>query len=96
MFETYSKSLHTHSGLMNNDTNLSYLEEYIKLCDSVILAWGNPPKGLKEDYHQRIQSVFEILQNNPKQTYYVGSISKKGHPKHGQVWKYADSLINYF
>ena len=73
--------------------NLQRVEDTIKTSDYGILAWGNPPLGLKQDYELLKQKIYAYLHHYRLQTYYVGCLSASGNPKHGQIWGYSDALI---
>ena len=58
----------------------------------MIIAWGDHPKGLKDDYNELVAYALETLNKNENNVFYVDKISKNGNPKHGQVWSYSDEL----
>jgi hypothetical protein len=75
--------------------NLLILGEYFRKYKKVIIAWGNPPKGLYKEYLELIWQVMKLLKEHNNQLYYVDKMSLAGYPKHGQVWGYADDLKKY-
>ncbi|WP_445382892.1 DUF1643 domain-containing protein [Robiginitalea sp. IMCC43444] len=78
-----------------DEENLKRVELAIKTSDYGILAWGNPPLGLRQDYELLKQKVFAYLHHYLLHTYYVGSLSASGNPKHGQIWGYSDPLLPF-
>lgn len=91
-YETYSEKLKEKKGGLKSATNLYYLEEYFKICDLLIAAWGDAPKGLEKEYLEIRDEVLELMQKSKKPVYYVDRLSKKGNPKHGQIWGYNDTM----
>ncbi|MBT8184060.1 MAG: DUF1643 domain-containing protein [Eudoraea sp.] len=92
---TDSGRLQNFRNTLIDPENLSILTEFCRNCKKVIIAWGNPPKGLYKEYQVLVQSVMRILHENKNQIYYVDKMSLSGHPKHGQVWGYDDMLRKY-
>lgn len=94
-FETYSKELITFKKEIIDLENLNFIKNFTSTNSKVIIAWGNHPSGLFSEYETLKGNVFEILKNNKNQVYYVDKLSKKGNPKHAQVWGYENVLHNY-
>ncbi|NAS11635.1 DUF1643 domain-containing protein [Poritiphilus flavus] len=91
-YQTYSDRLQLHRNGIADHKNLSFIDKFSKNCDKVILAWGNHPKGLYEEYEALKEEVKNILRNNGNSLFYVDRLSLSGNPKHGQVWGYQDSF----
>lgn len=90
---TDSRKLHRLPYNVVDPENLKVVEAAIRTSDYGILAWGNPPLGLKQEYEILKTAVFAFLDTYGLQSFYVGSRSASGNPKHGQIWGYSDPLI---
>jgi hypothetical protein len=61
-------------------------------CNHVIFAWGEPPKGLKSVFENRIQYIlkgYKIVKNNCfdlKKAYIVGNSTSQGYPRSCSSW----------
>ncbi|HPS57632.1 MAG TPA: DUF1643 domain-containing protein [Spirochaetota bacterium] len=94
-YETYSeKHVSKDSGIIDK-ANLKTIEEFTSKHKTVIVAWGDHPKGLMNEYEELKNTVLQVLKKNKNDLYYVDKLSKKGNPKHGQVWGYDDLLHAY-
>lgn len=92
-YETYSDLL-ANSQLNVIDTeNIVLIRELTSKHKNVIIAWGDHPKGLYNEYEDLKNSVLGILKENHNLVYYVDKFSLNGNPKHGQIWSYQDELI---
>jgi len=76
-----------------NKENRRVLNAFCSKYKNVIIAWGDPPKGLYEEYEKLKASAKRILKKHENQVYYVDKMSASGNPKHGQVWGYHNELI---
>ncbi len=71
--------------------DLVIFEEMID-CNHVIFAWGEPPKGLKSVFENRIQYIlkgYKIVKNNCfdlKKAYIVGNSTSQGYPRSCSSW----------
>jgi len=94
-YETYSEKLAaSESGIIDKE-NLKTIRVFTSNHKTVIAAWGDHPKGLAAEYEELKNMVLQIIKNNKNDLYYVDKLSKKGNPKHGQVWGYGDLLHTY-
>ncbi|GMU87415.1 MAG: hypothetical protein AMXMBFR48_26560 [Ignavibacteriales bacterium] len=91
-YETYSERLKTRNEALADGVNLKYLSRFAKKADVIISAWGDAPKGLEGEYTRLRDEVVKLLSGTGKVIYYVDKLSKKGNPKHGQIWGYADKM----
>lgn len=94
-YETDSSKLINLKHKIYDKENLNIINDFCKKYQKVIIAWGNHPKGLRQEYEELKKEVFEILKSNNNNLFYVDKFSIKKNPKHGQVWSYADSLKEY-
>ncbi len=96
LYKTYSKELVNQGQLIKDKNNLEIISNFSKEIKKVIIAWGNYPKGLKNEFEEIKNSVLHILNENNNLVYYVDKLSElQKNPKHGQVWKYRDPLHLY-
>ncbi len=72
--------------------NIRTLNEYCGKNKNVIIAWGNHPSGLYQEYEKLKSETKKILTEYKNQVFYVDKITKAGNPKHGQVWGYGNEL----
>jgi len=75
--------------------NLKTIHKFCKLNKKVIIAWGNHPKGLQEEYEVLKAETKKILTSNKNEVFYVDKLSAAGNPKHGQVWGYHNTLKTF-
>jgi len=94
-YETYSEKLAVNGSGIIDKSNLKTIEEFTSKHKTVIAAWGDHPKGLSSEYEELKNMVLHILKDNKNDLYYVDKLSKRGNPKHGQVWGYGDLLMKY-
>lgn len=94
-YQTYAELLATSNFNIIDKENKQTINELTSKHKNVIIAWGDPPKGLYNEYEELKRATFDILKLNKNQVYYVDKLSKKGNPKHGQVWGYDDELKKY-
>jgi len=73
--------------------NIKTLKEFCSIHNKVIIAWGNHPKGLYDEYELLKAEVTKIISENRSQVFYVDKMTQAGNPKHGQVWGYKDELV---
>lgn len=91
-YMTDSRQLQTLKSTLIDPENLRILNEYCHKNKKIIIAWGNSPKGLYDDYEELKKRAMKILVENKNEVYFVDRMTKSGNPKHGQVWAYADPL----
>ncbi|QOJ28002.1 MAG: DUF1643 domain-containing protein [Ignavibacteriales bacterium] len=91
-YETYSERLKERNEALADNENLRYIKKFAKEAAVIIAAWGDPPKGLEKEYTALRDDVMEILNGSSREIFYVDKLSKKGNPKHGQIWGYADKM----
>ncbi len=89
---TDSKQLIKFKKTIINKKNISILEKYCKKHKNVIIAWGDSPAGLSQEYKQLKTKIKNILTENENHVFYVDKLTKANNPKHGQVWGYKDKL----
>lgn len=94
-YETYSELLAKSNINIIDQQNLQTIDELSSKHNKVLIAWGDHPKGLLKEYEEIKFKVFEILKANKNSIFYVDKLSKKGNPKHGQIWGYDNKLIEY-
>lgn len=94
-YETYSKELIVLKENIVDYENLKYINKFTSENKKVIIAWGNHPIGLSKEYEVIVNEVFKILKKNKNEIYYVDRLSKKGNPKHAQVWGYENELKKF-
>lgn len=94
-YQTYSELLATSNLSIIDNENLQTIKDLTTKHKTVIIAWGDPPKGLFNEYEELKKSIVEILKFNKNNVYYVDRLSKSGNPKHGQVWGYENKLLSY-
>ncbi|MCC6548778.1 MAG: DUF1643 domain-containing protein [Ignavibacteriaceae bacterium] len=91
-YETYSERLKMRTEPLADKENLKYIKRFTREASVIITAWGDAPKGLEQEYTALRDEVLEIFSVAGKEIYYVDKLSKKGNPKHGQIWGYADKM----
>lgn len=91
-YETYSERLKERNEALADKKNLKYIKRFAKEASVIIAAWGDAPKGLEAEYHELRDEVIKGLFETGKVVYYLDKISKKGNPKHGQIWGYKDKM----
>lgn len=94
-FETYSKELKTLKDKIVDLENLKFINTFTSENKKVIIAWGNHPTSLFNEYEILKKKVFKILSNNNNEIFYVDKLSKSGNPKHAQIWGYENELKKY-
>lgn len=94
-YETYSHELKNVKIDIVDIENLKTIREITSKHKNVVIAWGDPPRGLQKQYENLKHSVMDILKENKTNLYHVDKLSKKGNPKHGQVWSHKNTLIKY-
>lgn len=93
-YETYSNELQKFNNIID-DKNIKTINEYCKEHNKVIVAWGDHPTGLKNEYNTLKEKIHTILIENNNTTFYIDKISNAGNPKHGQIWGYNNELCEY-
>lgn len=93
-YETYSKELIALKTEIIDPANLEIIRNYTSKDSRVIIAWGNHPDKLYKEYEILKQKVFQILNDNNNEVYYVDKLSAAGNPKHAQIWGYENELKN--
>ncbi len=92
-YETYSSQLKSLGDHLMDPENIRTLDEFCGTHTKVIMAWGNSPKGLFDEYELLKSQTMNILSKNRNELFYVDKMSLMGNPKHGQIWGYNDKLI---
>ena len=95
-YQTDSKKLQSWKEVVIDFQNLETIKSFTTECDKIIIAWGNHPKGLYDEYLFLKSKVIKIITRNKKEIFYVDRITIKGNPKHGQVWGYNNQLIRLY
>lgn len=93
LYETYSENLQLIREQIIDKTNLKWIDTFCSENKNVLIAWGNHPKGLKNEYEEikeKVHTTFKKYNNN---IYYVEKLSAQGNPKHGMVWGYDNPLL---
>ncbi|MEM1003387.1 MAG: DUF1643 domain-containing protein, partial [Bacteroidota bacterium] len=91
---TDSSLLVKHKGHLIDKKNLGIIDNWCQQISKVIVAWGNHPKGLFDEYEFLKSQVNEILKVRKNEVFYVKQLSQAGNPRHGQVWGYKDPLLS--
>lgn len=91
-YETYSGKLKPLKEEIIDQENLKTINDFCGNHKKVIIAWGNHPSGLFNEYETLKSSTMDILDKNQNEVFYVDKMSKAENPKHGQVWGYANEL----
>jgi hypothetical protein len=94
-YETYSKELVALKEEIIDPANLEVIKKYTSKDSRVIIAWGNHPNKLFNEYEILKQEIFQILKENNNDVYYVDKLSAAGNPKHAQIWGYENELIKF-
>jgi hypothetical protein len=94
-YETYSKELIALKDKIVDSVNVETIRKYTSNDSRVIIAWGNHPDKLYDEYEILKQEVFQILKENNNEVYYVDKLSAAGNPKHAQIWGYENELIKF-
>ncbi len=94
-YQTYSELLSTSNIDVVDKQNLKTIKKFTTKHKTVIVAWGNHPKGLYHEYEDLKTSVLDILRHNKNNVFYVEKLSKNGNPKHGQIWGYENNLFAF-
>lgn len=92
-YETYSNKLEPLKDEVICAENLRIINRLSSEHSKVIIAWGNHPSGLFQEYENLKIQVMKILTNNSNKVFYVDKFSTAGNPKHGQVWGYSNNLL---
>lgn len=91
-YETYSERLKERNEPLADKKNLKYIKRFAKEAAVIIAAWGDAPRGMEEEYGELCDEVIKTLVESDKVIYYVDKISRRGNPKHGQIWGYKDTM----
>ncbi len=94
-YETYSEKLSLMPTSIIDKKNLETIKDFALETKNIIIAWGNPPKGLVKEYNIIKENVLNVLRENNNNIYYIHKLSALGNPKHGQIWAYANEMIKY-
>ncbi len=89
---TDSRKLRKLKETIIDPNNIRILNEYCRKNKNVIIAWGNHPSGLYNEYEKLKFETKKILTENKNQIFYVDKMTKSGNPKHGQIWSYKNKL----
>lgn len=91
-YMTDSSKLHNLRDHLPDPENIKTLKTVCAANKKVIIAWGNHPKGLYNEYQELKSTVMQILFKAHNEVFFVDRMTKAGNPKHGQVWAYKDIL----
>ena len=94
-YMTDSKRLKEFKETIIDQDNFRTIKKYCKKDKKVIIAWGNHPSGLKQEYAELKKLATKILVENNNQVFFVKRLTKAGNPTHGQVWGYENPLKKY-
>jgi hypothetical protein len=94
-YQTYAELLATSNLNIIDKENIRTISDLTSKHKNVIIAWGNHPKGLYKEYEELKKTTFDNLKTNKNNVFYVDKLSKKGNPKHGQVWGYDNKLLSF-
>lgn len=94
-YQTDSNLLVTYKEMVIDKENLETIKNVTSKCKNVIVAWGNHPKGLNNEYETIKGSVLGMLKTNNNSVFFIDKLSKKGNPKHGQVWGYDNDFLTF-
>ncbi|WP_276682471.1 DUF1643 domain-containing protein [Empedobacter brevis] len=90
---TNSSSLKEFKDTIIDSKNIRTLNKYCRKNKKVIIAWGNHPIGLYDEYEKLKNETKKILTLNKNQVFLVDKKTVLGNPKHGQVWGYKNKLV---
>lgn len=93
LYETYSENLQLISEKIVDKTNLKWIDRFCSENKNVLIAWGNHPKGLRNEYEEIKDKVLDTFKKNDNNIFYVEKLSAQGNPKHGMVWGYDNPLL---
>ncbi len=85
-YQTYSNKLEALKNDVVCAENLATIKRITSENSKVIIAWGNHPSGLFNEYEALKVQVMKTLLENSNKVFYVDKFSIAGNPKHGQVW----------
>ena len=94
LYETYSDRLAKKEEVLDDPENLKTIEAYLSTGSPCIIAWGNPPKGLSKPYEVLSEKVQTLFRRYGNSVYHVGSLTRLGYPRHGQIWGYSYAIGN--
>ena len=92
-YMTESSGLKEFKETIIDQENIRTLNEFCSKNKNVIIAWGNHPSGLYNEYEELKNETKKILAKNENKVFYVDRMTIAGNPKHGQVWGYKNELI---
>ena len=91
-YETYSSRLSGREAPLKDPENMEFVGQYLEKGHPCIIAWGNPPAGLKLPYEALAGEVLEQISEHGNPLFRVGAPTRLGYPRHGQIWGYRDTL----
>lgn len=91
-YMTESSGLKEFKEVIIDQKNIQTLNKYCRKNRNIIIAWGNHPKGLYDEYEILKSETKNILIKNKNNVYYIDRFTKDGNPKHGQIWGYKNEL----
>jgi len=91
-YMTESSGLKEFKETIIDQENIQTLKEFCGKSKKVIIAWGNHPSGLYNEYEKLKTETKKILIENKNQVFFVDRMTNSGNPKHGQVWGYKNEL----
>ena len=90
-YETDSGKL-IELGDLVDEQNHRIIDEKIANHETIILAYGDHPSGLKELFDQEVLRLLNTLEG--KRVYIMKKLSNNGNPTHGQVWSNDYNLLS--
>lgn len=91
-YETYSDRLAAKGALLEDPRNLDVIKAFLSAGNPCIIAWGNPPKGLRKLHEALSAEVLRLLGRYGNSRYHIGELTRLGYPRHGQIWGYTDPM----
>lgn len=92
-YMTESSGLKEFKKSIIDKENIRTIKQFCGMNKNVIIAWGNHPSGLYNEYEELKRETKKILTENQNRVFYVDKMTKAGNPKHGQVWRYKNELM---
>lgn len=92
-YETRSRLLANRAKALVDPENLAVIRRFLDPGSPCIIAWGNPPAGLKAPYESLARKVLEYLRRGGNPVFRVGDLTRLGYPRHGQIWGYGEPLV---
>ena len=94
-YQTYSNKLEVLKNEVICKDNLDTIKRITSQHSKTIIAWGNHPSGLYQEYEILKEQVMQIFTDNNNLVFFVDKFSKAENPKHAMVWGYCDTLKEF-